>query len=169
MELIYPTKNEIMEFFKTHSGYLPVIRIAELLVAPHVDRSSPMDEEWKHIQGFLHQLKSQDFLLIQNEGQDIYNEKFSSTSDRIERYFNKDRIIDYSDLTQKTDDELQNIMRQTIDNSYVPSSVYNKAKQELEFRKNHQKPEQKWWEKTWVQVIMLLGSITGIIGLINAI
>lgn len=88
MKTYLPTKNEIMEFFKNHTGYMPVIRIAELLVAPHVQRSSPLDEEWKHIQSFLHQLKMQDFLLIQNEGENIYNEKFSSTPDRIDRYFN---------------------------------------------------------------------------------
>ena len=28
--------------------------------------------------------------------------------------------------------------------------------------------ESKWWEKTWVQIIMLLGAIAGIIGLITA-
>ena len=38
------------------------------------------------------------------------------------------------DLIQKSDDELKTIMRASIDNSYVPSSIYHKAKQELEFR-----------------------------------
>ena len=88
MQLIYPSKKEIMEFFKIHSGYIDVYRISQLLVTPHVQRSTPVNEEWQHIQLFLHQLKSDNFLLIQNEGQDIYNEKFSSTPDRIEKYFN---------------------------------------------------------------------------------
>jgi hypothetical protein len=38
------------------------------------------------------------------------------------------------DLTKKTDDELRDIMRISISNSYVPQSIYNRAKQELEFR-----------------------------------
>jgi|GEM_PF-1569338 len=38
------------------------------------------------------------------------------------------------DLAKKTDDELRNLMRAGIANSYVPGSMYNRAKQELEFR-----------------------------------
>ena len=38
------------------------------------------------------------------------------------------------DLTKKTDDELRDIMRASIANSYVPGSIYNRAKQELELR-----------------------------------
>jgi len=38
------------------------------------------------------------------------------------------------DLTSKTDEELRDIMRASINNSYVPSSIYHKAKQELDFR-----------------------------------
>lgn len=37
-------------------------------------------------------------------------------------------------LKYKTDEELKEIMRNSIDNSYVPSSIYHKAKQELGFR-----------------------------------
>lgn len=37
-------------------------------------------------------------------------------------------------LKYKTDEELREIMRDSIDNQYVPSSIYHKAKQELEFR-----------------------------------
>lgn len=37
-------------------------------------------------------------------------------------------------LRYKTDEELREIMRNSIDNQYVPSSIYHKAKQELEFR-----------------------------------
>jgi len=39
-------------------------------------------------------------------------------------------------LKQKTDKELQEIMRDSIDNAYVPSSIYHKAKLELDFRKD---------------------------------
>lgn len=42
------------------------------------------------------------------------------------------------DLTKKTDDELRDIMRAGIANSYVPGSSYNRAKQELEFRMQQQ-------------------------------
>lgn len=38
------------------------------------------------------------------------------------------------DLAKKTDDELRDLMRAGIANSYVPGSIYNRAKQELEFR-----------------------------------
>lgn len=45
-------------------------------------------------------------------------------------------------LKYKTDDELKEIMRNSIDNQYVPSSIYHKARQELEFR-NYQKPNNR--------------------------
>ena len=143
MQLIYPTKDEIMRFFEKVNGFISVIRISELLVIPHVQRSTPMDEEWRHIQGFLHQLKSEGFLIVQNEGEDIYHEKFSSTQDRIQKYFARNQVVDNSDLTKKTDSELYEIMRSSIDNSYVPSSIYNKAKLELEIRHNQNKQSDK--------------------------
>ena len=37
-------------------------------------------------------------------------------------------------LENKTKEELKRIMRNSIDNQYIPSSIYHKAKQELEFR-----------------------------------
>ena len=47
----------------------------------------------------------------------------------------KKRIADEPrQLRYKTDEELREIMRNSIDNQYVPSSIYHKAKQELEFR-----------------------------------
>ena len=47
----------------------------------------------------------------------------------------KKRIADEPrQLKHKTDEELKEIMRSSIDNQYVPSSIYHKAKQELEFR-----------------------------------
>lgn len=136
MKMIYPTKDDIMNLFKNRSGFSTVYGIATFLVTPHVQRSNVLDGEWKHIQGFLHQLKSDGFLLVENEGQDIIHEKFSSTPDRVEKYFQKDKIIDNSDLTKKTDEELQEIMRRTIANAYVSDSIHNKAKLELEFRKS---------------------------------
>lgn len=38
------------------------------------------------------------------------------------------------DLKNKSNEELKDIMRNSINNQYVPSSIYHKAKQELEFR-----------------------------------
>ena len=53
------------------------------------------------------------------------------------------RLVDMpGQLKYKTDDELKEIMRDSIDNQYVPSSIYHKAKQELEFR-NTAKPEKR--------------------------
>lgn len=43
-------------------------------------------------------------------------------------------VTGMDDLRSKTDNELRDIMRASINNSYVPSSIYHKAKQELEFR-----------------------------------
>ena len=88
----------------------------------------------------------------------------------------KKRIADEPrQLKYKTDEELRETMRNSIDNQYVPSSIYHKAKQELEFRNSRKQDDliisqnqivkPKWWEKTWVQIIMLLGAIAGIIGL----
>lgn len=42
------------------------------------------------------------------------------------------------------------------------------AKEYLGTGKTQEEPMPKWWEKTWVQLIMLLGAIAGIIGLIIA-
>ncbi len=84
MNLSYPTQDEIMEFFSTYSGFHTVYRITELLVAP--DHNNVQDSEWKHIQKVLHKLKSEGFLLIKNEGENIHEEEFSSTPDRIDRY-----------------------------------------------------------------------------------
>lgn len=47
----------------------------------------------------------------------------------------KKRIADEPrQLKHKTNEELREIMRNSIENQYVPSSIYHKAKQELEFR-----------------------------------
>ena len=124
MNFIYPSKNEIMEFFKRRNGFISVIDIATALVVPHVQRSTPMDEEWQHISGFLHELKSNDYLIVEGEGQDIYHEKFSSTPDRVKKYFLKDNVENNNDLTKKTDDELQDIIRRN-DNPHIPGSEKN--------------------------------------------
>lgn len=44
------------------------------------------------------------------------------------------------DLQSKTDEELRNIMRASVSNAYAPSSIYHKAKQELDFRAADSKP-----------------------------
>ena len=122
-----------MEFFKRRNGYISVIDISTALVVPHVQRSTPMDEEWQHISGFLHELKSNDYLLVEGEGQDIYHEKFSSTPDRIKKYFLKDTIDDNKDLTKKTDEELQEIIRRN-DNPHIPGSLHNRTLLEIDIR-----------------------------------
>lgn len=48
-----------------------------------------------------------------------------------------------NDLKIKTADELRELMRNSIDNAYVPSSIYHKAKLELEFRGNQEKNDQR--------------------------
>lgn len=42
------------------------------------------------------------------------------------------------------------------------------AKEYLETRKTQGETKPRWWEKTWVQLIMFFGAIAGIIGLIIA-
>ncbi|HEX9503352.1 MAG TPA: hypothetical protein VF974_03465 [Patescibacteria group bacterium] len=86
------------------------------------------------------------------------------------------------DLTNKTDDELEAIIRRA-ENTNVPTSLFQRAKIELDLRDRKKSKEQntglgdsidtnpgmnnhKWSEKTWVQLIMLAGAIAGIIGLI---
>ena len=133
MNLIYPSKNEIMDFFRNRSGYISVIDISTALVTPKVQRSTPLDEEWNHVKVFLHELKSGGFLLIQNEGEDIYHEKFSSTPDRVDKYFSKDKVQDYSDLTKRTEEELEEIIRRN-DNPGVATSLHNRALVELDLR-----------------------------------
>jgi len=83
MELEFKTKNEVMNFFQSYQGYTTVKRISELLVS----HSNVQEQEIKHIQQHLHQLKKDGFLLIKNEGDNIYNERFSSTLERISKYF----------------------------------------------------------------------------------
>lgn len=47
------------------------------------------------------------------------------------------------DLTKKTNEELREIMRNSIDNQYVPTSIYHKAKQELEFREARRREKER--------------------------
>jgi hypothetical protein len=83
MELVYPSKDQIITFFQSHTDFFNVIRICELLIT----RGNVQPQEIAHIKDILHELKAGDFLLVENEGRDIYNERFSSTPDRIKRYF----------------------------------------------------------------------------------
>ena len=84
MEFIFPTKDEIIEFFNTRHGFFSVLDIATAIVVPRVQRSTPMDEEWKHVRKLLHELKAEDFLLVEGEGGDIYHGKQGAV-----RYFLK--------------------------------------------------------------------------------
>lgn len=72
-----------------------------------------------------------------------------------------------NNLASKSDEELEAIIRRA-ENTNVPGSLFQRAKIELELRdRKQQKPKlDKWWEKTWIQIIMVLGAIAGIIGLI---
>lgn len=66
-------------------------------------------------------------LIIDENGNKVENSKFWEAE--------KARTADQPrQLKCKTDEELREIMRSSIDNQYVPSSIYHKAKQELEFR-----------------------------------
>jgi len=121
-----------MSFFKTHTGYIDVLRICELIVAPI--HQNIQGAEIEHIRGFLHDLKSQGFLLVQNEGGDIRRESFSSTPDRIKNFFSKDEVHDYSDLTKRSDDELREIVRRN-DNPDIAASLHNRALLELKMRR----------------------------------
>src|SRR3989338_9421239 len=56
-KLVYPTKKEIIEFFRSHTGFHNVLRISELLVAPH--HNNVQDPEWQHVRDLLHELKSE--------------------------------------------------------------------------------------------------------------
>lgn len=72
---------------------------------------------------------------IQDEqGNKVENGNFwQAESDRLQK--------DLNNLKNKSSEELMDIMRNSIDNSYVPSSIYNKAKLELEFRTLTQKTD----------------------------
>jgi len=99
--------------------------------------------------------------LIKDEnGAKVENGKFWETE--------KARIADEPrQLKYKTDDELKEIMRNSIDNQYVPSSIYHKAKQELEFRNSprvkevNQKPK-SIFEKYRDEII--IGVIVTVVG-----
>lgn len=74
-----------------------------------------------------------------------------------------------NNLENKSDEDLEVIIRRA-ENTNVPSSLFQRAKIELELRDRKRRQEKlksdKWWEKTWVQIIMVLGAIAGIIGLV---
>lgn len=83
MELEFKTEKHIIDFFSSHTGSHTVFRIAELLTS----HNNPQDAEINHVRKILHKLKSENFLLVKNEGENIHEEKFSSTPDRIEKYY----------------------------------------------------------------------------------
>jgi len=57
------------------------------------------------------------------------------------------------DLKNKTDQELMGLMRASVSNQYVPSSVYHRAKQELDFRKMDSSRQQSDISPTAVVVL----------------
>lgn len=82
-----PSEEEVATFFQNHQGWHPVLRITELLINGKVNHTTPLDREWGCVRKTLHKLKSEGILIVENEGRNIHEEKFSSTPDRIERYF----------------------------------------------------------------------------------
>ncbi len=82
MKLEYLSKDQVIAFFQSHTDFFNVFEICEFLIP----RGNVQSQEIAHIKDILHELKSGDFLLVQNEGRDIYNERFSSTPDRIKRF-----------------------------------------------------------------------------------
>ena len=82
MEPEFKTEEQVMDFFSERHGYLTVHRICELLVT----RNNVQAAEIENIKEHLHNLKNGNFLLIQQEGEDIYiyQEKFAGTPDRGE-------------------------------------------------------------------------------------
>ncbi len=184
MNLIFPNENEVMMFFRTHTDFHTVYRISELLVSPH--HSNIQADEWQHIRDVLHRLKRDDFLIVKNEGGNIHDEKFGSTPDRVQRYFEKHRFNDVDNLQNKSDDELKEIMRARIENKHLPHSIYHRAKQELDFRRqpgiiNHgiisggpvtaggninvgstdrDSIQKKWWKRPEIYIPILIALIS---------
>jgi hypothetical protein len=81
---------------------------------------------------------------------------------------------DAESVEHLTDDEIDEILRQA-QNVNVPGSKYQKAKIESDIRhrkkiehslqqSENQKPN-RWWEKTWIQLLFVLGAVAGIVGL----
>jgi hypothetical protein len=75
-----------------------------------------------------------------------------------------------TEMQHKTEDELQEIIRRA-ENTNISGSQFQLAKIELELRDRTKNSFQnpKWWEKTWVQLIVIIGAMAGIIGLYYSI
>lgn len=83
MKLEYKSEEDVINYFKDRTGHHPVFLVAKRLI----DRNNIQDEEIFHIRSVLHKLKVRGYLLVENEGADIYQEEFMSTPDRVEKYF----------------------------------------------------------------------------------
>jgi hypothetical protein len=62
------------------------------------------------------------------------------------------------DLRNKTDEELKNIMQSALPNQNVPSSIYHRAKQELEFRAERKREQQMDLSPTAKAVIRVISN-----------
>lgn len=60
-----------------------------------------------------------------------------------------------ANLTNKTDEELKQLMRDSIDNAYAPSSIYHKANLELKFRADKNNPVDSTIFRTTEQALNL--------------
>ncbi len=117
-------------------AYVAVLKADEELAKIKKDRAN-----WFRIlnlRGYFGEMKE----IKEGETNDIIEfkkEKYKSHATIINSYLIKElsrdeRLEALQALTEKTDEEIKEIMRGSIDNVYVPSSIYHKAKQELDFR-----------------------------------
>lgn len=83
MELEYKTEEQVINFFKDRAGSREVLSICQSLIP----RGNVQEAEINHVRKILHKLKTEGYLLVQNEGENIFEEKFSSTPDRLKKYF----------------------------------------------------------------------------------
>lgn len=105
MDLEFKTKDEVINFFQSRHGYINVIQICELLVS----HNNIQAQEIEHIKQHLHELKQDGFLLIRNEGEDIYHEEFASTPERVSRYLISKTTVEVSEEVFKLNPEFYGI------------------------------------------------------------
>src|SRR3989338_1183668 len=78
-------------------------------------------------------------------------------------------VSEINTLQNKSDEDLEAIIRRA-ENTNVPGSLFQRVEIELDLRDRNRRQEKpksdKWWEKTWVQIIMFLGAIAGFVVLI---
>lgn len=152
MEPEFKSRDEVVEFFRNRHGFMTVSRICDLLVTHQNVQAQEIEEIKRH----LHRLKTQGHVLVENEGQDIYHERFASTTERVENYFNQRTDNQEGELAQMSEEELLQIIRRN-ENPDVPGSRHQQAVQELALRDRARNIEKdnvapKWWKNPLVTV-----------------